>query len=355
MKNVDVNIKKQLKNFLMDMSFDIKEGCTGILGASGCGKSMTLKAIAGIVTPDEGMIKTEKQVFYDSDRKINLPPQKRRVGYLFQNYALFPNMTVAENIAAGVIGGTVGRKPKKADIDQQVNRLMEQFHLEELKNQYAVKLSGGQQQRTALARILASKPDILLLDEPFSAMDSYLKEELQIELHNRLREFEGCTVIVSHDRDEIYKLCSRTMIVDEGKKIISEDTAALFENPKHMIAARLTGCKNISKAVRISEHEVRAEDWGIDFTIEREIPEELSYVGIRAHDFIPVNVENVPDKNVINIAVSDTTLSPFEHTIIFKNKDNPQKSIWMKGRKQDTQIPQKVWVDDKKILLLNGN
>ena len=339
----------------MDMSFNIREGCTGILGASGCGKSMTLKAIAGIVTPDEGIIKTEKQIFYDSDRKINLPPQKRRVGYLFQNYALFPNMTVAENIAAGVVGGTVGRKPKKADIDQQVNRLMEQFHLEELKNQYAVKLSGGQQQRTALARILASKPDILLLDEPFSAMDSYLKEELQIELHNRLREFEGCTVIVSHDRDEIYKLCSRTMIVDEGKQIISEDTAKLFEDPKHMIAARLTGCKNISKAVRISEHVVRAEDWGIDFTIEREIPEDLSYVGVRAHDFIPVSEGEAPDKNVINIAVSDTTLSPFEHTIIFRNKDNPQKSIWMKGGKQDTQIPQKVWVDDKKILLLNGN
>ena len=355
MKNLDVNIKKQLKNFEMDMSFKIEEGCTGILGASGCGKSMTLKAIAGIVTPDQGIIKTEKHIFYDSDKKINLPPQKRRVGYLFQNYALFPNMTVAENIAAGVIGGSTGRKPKKAEINRQVEELMEQFHLEELKNQYAVKLSGGQQQRTALARILASKPDILLLDEPFSAMDSYLKEELQIELHNRLKEFQGCTVIVSHDRDEIYKLCSRTMIVDEGKKIICEDTTSLFEDPEHMVAARLTGCKNLSKAVKISEHKVRALDWGIDFTIEREIPEDISYVGVRAHDFVPAGENEPLDKNVINVLVSDTTLSPFEHTIIFKNKDNPQKAIWMKGRKQDTQIPQRVRVDDRKILLLKDH
>ena len=351
MKNVDAEFIKQLKNFKMDMSLHFDEGCTGILGASGCGKSMTLKAIAGIVTPDEGYIKTEKKVFYDSKNKINLPPQKRKVGYLFQNYALFPNMTVAENIASGVVGGA-DRKMKKQEIQQQVQQLMEQFHLEELKNQYAVKLSGGQQQRTALARILASKPDILLLDEPFSAMDSYLKEELQIELHNRLKEFDGCTVIVSHDRDEIYKLCGRTMIVDEGKKIVCEDTAELFKNPKHMIAARLTGCKNISRAVQADDHTVMATDWGIEFKIGRKIPEDLAYIGIRAHDFIPVGDGDEIHENVISVEHIDTTRSPFESTILFKNKENPKGKIWMKGEKNNMEIPQKVWVDDNKILLL---
>lgn len=352
MKYVEVAIKKELKSFMLDTSFKIQEGCTGILGASGCGKSMTLKAIAGIVTPDEGMIRTEKQVFYDSSKKIHLPPQRRKVGYLFQNYALFPNMTVAENIAAGVIGGAAGKKPSRAEIGKRVEELMEQFHLEGLKDQYAVRLSGGQQQRTALARILASRPDVLLLDEPFSAMDSYLKEELQIELHNRLKDFGGCSVIVSHDRDEIYKLCSRTMIIDEGKNIICEDTGKLFENPVHMVAARLTGCKNISRAVPAGEHKVRALDWGIEFTIHRPLPEKLSYVGIRAHDFVPVSEADASKENVIRILPVDTTLSPFEHTIIFKNKDNPQSSLWMKGSKENAQVPEMVRVDENKILLL---
>ena len=120
---------------------------------------------------------------------------------------------------------------------------MEQFQLSGLEKQYPTRLSGGQQQRTALARILASEPDILLLDEPFSAMDSYLKEELQLEMQRRIRNFAGCTILVSHDRDEIYRLCTDTMIMEKGKNVITDNTKALFENPRKVAAARLTGCK----------------------------------------------------------------------------------------------------------------
>ena len=191
MKRLDVDIKKKLKNFDLDMNFSMEKGCLGILGASGCGKSMTLKAIAGIVTPECGKISTQNEVFFDSKNNINMPPQKRRVGYLFQNYALFPNMTVADNIAAGLIGGSGNKKISKGEINKKVDELMDKFHISELKNQYPFKLSGGQQQRAALARIIASNPAVLLLDEPISAIDSYLREELQIELKNRLDQFEG--------------------------------------------------------------------------------------------------------------------------------------------------------------------
>lgn len=355
MKKLEADFRKKLKNFDLQMNFDMEEGCLGILGASGCGKSMTLKTIAGIVSPDSGKIETEKTVFYDSSKKTNLSPQKRKVGYLFQNYALFPNMTVAENIAAGIRPaekknrgpGTGGQSVRK-----QVKDLIEQFQLEGLENQYPIRLSGGQQQRTALARILASRPDVLLLDEPFSAMDSYLREELQIELDSRLKAFSGCSIIVSHDRDEIYKLCSHTMIMGEGTNIIFEETKKLFDQPRYVQAARLTGCKNISKAERIGSRTIRASDWGVEFCIDRELPERLSYIGIRAHDFIPADVNDERRENVIQVFPCGMTKAPFEWTLLFQNKENPKGNMWMKQERGKEQMPEKVWVDQSKILLL---
>ncbi|WP_334136565.1 sulfate/molybdate ABC transporter ATP-binding protein [Muricomes intestini] len=354
-KKLQVDFRKRLKNFDLQMNFAMEEGRLGILGASGCGKSMTLKTIAGIVTPDTGRIETGKTVFYDSAEKVNLTPQKRKVGYLFQNYALFPNMTVADNIAAGIRHAK--RKDKrhrteKQNVREQVKNLIEQFQLQGLENQYPVKLSGGQQQRTALARILVSRPDILLLDEPFSAMDSYLREELQIELDNRLKTFSGCSVIVSHDRDEIYKLCSHTMIMGEGSNIIFEETKKLFNQPRYMQAARLTGCKNISKAKRVGPRTIRATDWGVEFCIDREIPKQLSYIGIRAHDFIPADVNDQRRENVIPVFPCGITKAPFEWTLLFQNKENPKGNMWMKQERGKEQIPEKVWVDQSKILLL---
>ena len=351
MKRLDVDIKKKLKNFDLDMNFLMEKGCLGILGASGCGKSMTLKAIAGIVTPECGKISTQNEVFFDSKNNINMPPQKRRVGYLFQNYALFPNMTVADNIAAGLIGGSGNKKISKGEINKKVDELMDKFHISELKNQYPFKLSGGQQQRAALARIIASNPAVLLLDEPFSAMDSYLREELQIELKNRLDQFEGCSIIVSHDRDEIYKLCDTTMIIDKGKTVVVEKTKKLFECPKHKEAARLTGCKNISKIKKISEKKVRAIDWDIDLEVDSKVEDNVKYIGIRAHDFIPVNKDNNME-NVINISICDISETPFERTILFKKLGYQSGSMWMKLSRDNKEIPESVYVDKRNILLL---
>lgn len=346
MRTLYTEIEKKLKNFDLRLKFQMDGGTLGILGASGCGKSMTLKSVAGIVEPDGGKIYTEKAVFYDKAKHINLPPQKRKVGYLFQNYALFPNMTVEDNILAGFSGSRESKRWKK----EQAGKLIRQFHLDGLENQYPMRLSGGQQQRTALARILASAPDILLLDEPFSAMDSYLKEELQIDLGKRLAEFGGCTVIVSHDRDEIYKLCSHTMIMENGRNVICEETKKLFEQPRFAAAARLTGCKNIAKAERIGPQRVRALDWGVDFTVDGEIPEKLAYVGVRAHDFVPFSGEDT--ENVIRVLPGEWTEAPFEWTLLFQNQENPMEKMWMKRERGSRQIPEKVRVARDKILLL---
>ena len=168
--SLKVHIHSKLKGFELKVDFETNGKPMGILGASGCGKSMTLKCIAGIMTPDEGYIELRGKVLFDSKNKINLKPQDRKVGYLFQNYALFPNMTVAQNIAVGIRGS----KSEKTEV---VTKMLHNFHLQGLEKRYPSQLSGGQQQRVALARILAYEPDALLLDEPFSALDAYLKEE----------------------------------------------------------------------------------------------------------------------------------------------------------------------------------
>ena len=351
MRELDVQLKKKLKNFDLDMDFSTESGCLGILGASGCGKSMTLKAVAGIVTPDSGKICTESKVFFDSENKINVPSQKRRVGYLFQNYALFPNMTVEQNIMAGIIGGCKDKKLSKTDMQKKVHELIERFHVSGLEKQYPFKLSGGQQQRVALARIIASDPEILLLDEPFSAMDSYLREELQIELKNHLKDFEGCSIIVSHDRDEIYKLCKKTMIIDEGKNVELKDTKQLFADPVHVATARLTGCKNISKVTKTGTNTVFATEWNKEFVVDSKVNEDVKYIGIRAHDFVPVYDESDLE-NLIEISICDVTETPFEKTVLFRNGDNPNGSMWMKLSRETGQIPNKVYVDKKNILLL---
>ena len=185
-KMLKVNIQKELKEFDLDVDFELKSKRLGILGPSGCGKSMTLKSIAGIVNPDDGFISLNDTVYFDSSNKTNLKPQKRNVGYLFQNYALFPNMTVEENIAIGL-----GKDCDKNHLSEIIKR----FHLNGLEKRYPRQLSGGQQQRVALARIMAYGPDVILLDEPFSAMDTFLKEQLRLELVNSLRDFDGFSIM----------------------------------------------------------------------------------------------------------------------------------------------------------------
>ncbi len=306
--SLEVQIKKQLGKFRLDVAFETAEGITGLLGASGCGKSMTLKCIAGLVTPDEGRIVLDGRLLYDSVKEIDLPPQKRRVGYLFQSYALFPNMTVEQNIAAGV--------REKSRRGETVAALTQAFYLEELGKKYPRQLSGGQQQRVALARILASEPQVLLLDEPLTALDSYLKWQVELELRDRLAQFPGPVVFVTHAREEIYRLCSRVCVLSHGQSDPMQRVKELFEAPATLSACLLSGCKNFSRVREVGEGRVEALDWGVILKSGRPGPEGLSHVGVRAHfirprpaagdNAIPCRVERVVEDVFSTIVMLST-------------------------------------------------
>ena len=209
---LQVTIKKKLGNFLLDVDFCMDGGVFAILGASGCGKSMTLKCIAGIETPDQGRIVLNGRVLFDSEKKINVPIQKRNVGYMFQSYALFPNMDVYENISVGL------RARKVKDVDIVVRKVMRQFQISELASRYPKQLSGGQRQRVALARLMAYEPDVLLLDEPFSALDEDLKKDLLQELKSEL-QISKPVIFVSHDKEEVNYLCDLKYKIKQGEII----------------------------------------------------------------------------------------------------------------------------------------
>ena len=276
-----VDIKKDFGRFRLDVEFEAGSGeVTGLLGASGCGKSVTLKCVAGIEKPDEGRIVLDGRVLFDSERRIDLTPQRRRVGYLFQNYALFPNMTLAQNIAVGV--------RDRAKRRETVERLVKSFYLEGCEGKYPRQLSGGQQQRAALARILASEPEVLMLDEPFSALDSYLKWQVELELAELLERFPGPVLFVTHDRDEVRRLCGRVCVLDNGRSQAAQSVGELFDSPRTLSACLLSGCKNITRARRVSEKRIVALDWGVELEVEQELPEGLEYAGIRAHFVEPV-------------------------------------------------------------------
>ena len=271
---LSVDIEKQLGDFTLSVRFEAENECLALLGASGCGKSVTLRCIAGILTPNKGKIVLDGVTLFDSTAQIDLPPQKRQVGYLFQQYALFPNMTVRQNIAAAVRD----KQRRKAVTEEKLR----QFRLEEVADKRPCQISGGQQQQTALARILASEPKTILLDEPFSALDSYLKYQLEVELAETLEQFPGTILWVSHDRGEVFRNCRRVCVLDQG---ISQGTFTLrelFHQPVTEAAARLSGCKNYADAVPMG-NAVSLPEWGLILNCGKEMPADIRRIGIRAH------------------------------------------------------------------------
>ena len=315
---IEVRIKKKLGNFQLDIDFKTDENRIGILGASGCGKSMTLKCIAGIETPDEGRIIVDGTLLYDSAKKISLKPQKRHIGYLFQNYALFPTMTVEENIAAGLQGG-------KEEKRRKVAKMMEKFQLLGLGKQLPGELSGGQQQRVALARIMAYEPEVILLDEPFSALDDFLKDRLAQEMLDLLKDYRGTVVLVSHSRDEIYRFTRELLTMADGMQISYGGTREIFANPGRKETARLTGCKNIAEAKRIDGRHLEVPEWGITLCLNENIPEKVAFVGVRAHEFIPVWGD--AGSNCIPVNVKSSAILPFERKYFLAGAEGSEEDI----------------------------
>ena len=200
----------------------------GLVGNSGCGKSLALRCIAGIEKPDRGRIVLDGVTLFDSEKHVNLTPQKRHTGLMFQNYALFPNMTVRQNIRSG----TLRDKQTEQERDRKVSDIMDSFGLSALAQHFPSQLSGGQQQRTALARILVSEPRILMLDEPFSALDSELKFHMEAEVRDVIRHFGKTAILVSHDKGEAYRLSDRIVVMHDGRAnhILSKEEWLLESN-----------------------------------------------------------------------------------------------------------------------------
>jgi len=344
--SLSVNIRKTLGDFTLDIVFETKGGVLGFLGASGTGKSMTLRCIAGIETPDEGSIVLDGVTLFDSEKHINLPPQQRHVGYLFQNFALFPNMTVQQNILCGLYREKDKDKKKKDTED-----IIRMLHLQGFENYYPAQLSGGQQQRAAVARILVNRPALLLLDEPFSALDSFLREQMQAQLVDILHSFDKDVILVTHSRDEAYQLCRNLALIDGGHILRMAGTKEIFSDPGSRQGAILTGCKNIVDAQKTGEFEVEVPAWGVRITTAQAVRDDLKAIGIRAHYFNPKALANH-----YPIFIVEEIEEPFAWVITFAYETQKKNSppIWWrlpKDRKTEV-LPKELGVAPQNILLL---
>lgn len=300
---LSADIHRKIGDFELDVNIASDARRIGILGASGSGKSMTLRSIAGIEDVDSGHIELNGRVLFDSEKKINLKPQKRNVGYMFQNYALFPTMSVIKNVMAGLKGPAEENRAKAAE-------MLARFRMDGYEDRLPGELSGGQQQRVALARIMVTEPELILLDEPFSALDGYLRDRMQVEMLEMLGDYPGQVLMVSHSRDELYRFSEELFVVKQGSILVSGQTKDVFCRPGRIEAAKLTGCKNFSDAVVIDDHTLQATEWGITLKFDHTIPENIRHIGYRAHSFEPVWGER--QQNCIRFDLARIDELPFE-------------------------------------------
>lgn len=353
--SITCRIKKKLGNFNLDIDFSGDKETIALIGASGCGKSVTLRCIAGIETPDEGLIVINGKVVFDSKNRINLAPQKRKVGYLFQDYALFPNMTVERNIKAVI--------PKGVQYD--IDEILARFHLLEQKELYPKELSGGQKQRCALARIIVTDPEIILLDEPFSALDSYLRWQMEQEVVSVIKQANKPAIFVSHDRDEVYRISDKVVVVDEGKSDDILEKHMLYKHPKTYADALLTGCKNICEVEMIGNN-LRAKNFEITIPYDKiktdevfhhdRIPASISYLGIRSKKILPAHMVNGDgDVVVLSYEIESVAEGLFTYTIMIRPENAKKSMCWEVSKEVYRKLqdhPNKIAIPLNECLLL---
>lgn len=340
----------------MQVSICTSTGAVGLLGASGAGKSMTLRMIAGVVAPDGGRIVLNGRVLFDRAAGRNVPPAKRRIGVVFQDYALFPHKTVAENVGFGLSG--LPAQERRARVDQQLNLM----HIAELADLYPKEISGGERQRVAIARCMAIEPDALLLDEPFAALDPYLRRQMEEQLRETLTTYNGVVIFVTHDMEEAFRFCTDLLVLEGGRVIASGPKHELFERPRTVVAARLTGCKNIVSARRIGAGRIATDAWNCQLKSATPVSSAITHLGYRSHQ---IKFQQTADvENTFLCWLVATSEAPHEMTLYLRLHAAPRageaphlqadvpKDLW---RTLSTQPqPWRITLDPARLLLLEG-
>lgn len=254
---------------------------TALIGPSGCGKTTMLKCLAGLIRPDQGIITFRGEVWFDEKGRISKSPQQRDIGFLFQDYALFPHLNVYENIGYGLL-----RLP---EIEQRrrVTEILTQFDLKGLERRFPHQLSGGQMQRVALGRVLARRPRLLLLDEPLSSLDSNLRDQLRMQLRQMLSEFKTPVILVTHDRVEAISLADRVAVMHAGTIQQIGSVEDVFTRPRNAVLARFVGVETIAPGEIIGSHDGLATvqvDKVRLLAIDPSIPARFVHVCIKGED-----------------------------------------------------------------------
>jgi molybdate transport system permease protein len=352
--SLDVEIKKELEQFELDVRLRAGSAAIGLLGASGAGKTMTLRTIAGIVSPDRGRIVLNNRVLFDDAAGVNVPAAKRKIGVVFQDYALFPHMTVAENVGFGLRGQSA--QERRARVQKQLERM----HIAELADRNPAEISGGQRQRVAIARCMAIEPDALLFDEPFAALDPHLRRQTEEQLRETLAGYNGAVIFVTHDMEEAFRFCTDLLVLDQGKVIARGPKHRIFEQPGTVATARLTGCKNIVAARRVGTDRIAVDAWNCELLTES--PHALTHVGIRSHQikFQPT----AEGENTFPCWLAATSEAPHEMTLYLRLHAAPEggqpphlqadvaKELWrtLSAERQ----PWHIKLDPARLLLLRG-
>jgi molybdate transport system ATP-binding protein len=329
---LSVRIRKALGDFTLDLSLSAGNEACALLGASGSGKSMALKAIAGIIRPDEGRIELDGEVLYDSERRVCLSPRDRRTGLMFQHYALFPNMNVEENILCGL--NRLKRDRRRA----RAAELIERMRLTGQARLYPAQLSGGERQRVALARMLASEPRLIMLDEPFSALDSHLRWQLEREVSQLLRDFSGTALMVSHNRDEAFRLCDRIAVLDAGRVSAVGERQALFDRPGTRAAAVMTGCKNVTRAEKAGPHRLTVPGWGARLDTRDPVDDGVRWVGVRARQ-ITAAPGDTAGANRLPWTLISHIEGPFSHILMVACPGGAEPIRWELSREAYAALP----------------
>jgi molybdate transport system permease protein len=308
---LEVQIEKKLADFTLDVAFRATETPLSILGASGAGKSMLLRCIAGLERPSRGRITLNGRTLFDSAQRVGIPARERRIGMLFQHYALFPHRTVAQNIAFGL--HDLPREEQTARTAALVSRT----HLAGLEQRYPRELSGGEQQRTALARALAIQPEALLLDEPLAALDTHLRGQVEAQLQETFATYRRPALLVTHNMEEAYRLGEQLLVLARGRVAAFGPKEEIFRRPPSSAVARLTGCKNISRAQPNADGTLQALDWNCPLRLAQRPSATTKYVGIRAHhiEFLETTSETTAEPNIFPCWIVRTSETPFRITL----------------------------------------